>query len=115
MPAERDAAGFAAACALVARLRTPFRPVLAVVDAPVTPDTAGVLDAAARLGVPIPLAVWDPAGPEVDADDHLARVRAAVVADAPEPVVLATDPAQLGLMVAAAGEVVAWGGITGGV
>ena len=73
--------------------------------APSTPDDGGgAADAAARLGVPIPLAVWDPAGPALDADDHLARVRAAVVADAPEPVVLATDPAQLGRMVDGGGR-----------
>jgi hypothetical protein len=72
-----------------------------------------VLEAAAALGVPIPVAVWDPDGPALGADEHLALVRTAVVSDAPEPIVLATDPAQLGRMIAAAGDVVAWGGLPG--
>jgi hypothetical protein len=33
------------------------------------------------------------------------------VAESPEPIVIATDPTQLDRMVAAAGEVVAWGGL----
>ena len=52
-----------------------------------------------------------PDGRRLGADDHLARLQVAVVAETPEPIVLATDPAQLDRMVAAAGEVVAWGGL----
>jgi len=110
------AAGFAVACAVVARLRSPCRPVLAVVDGPLREatdePTEATLAAAAGLGVAVPLAVWDDDGRALDPDEHLALLQAAVLADAPEPIVLATDPAQLDRMVAAAGEVVAWGGLT---
>jgi hypothetical protein len=56
--------------------------------------------------------VWDPCGRRLTADEHLALLQAAVVADVPAPVVVATDPTQLGRMVDVAGEVVAWGGLT---
>jgi thiamine pyrophosphate-dependent acetolactate synthase large subunit-like protein len=115
VPAAAGAAGFAVACAMAARLRSPFRPVLAVVDGPGPREAGGPVEAAreaaARLGVAVPLAVWDGDGPRLTAEDHVARLRVAVVAEAPEPIVLATDPTQLDRMVAAAGEVVAWGGL----
>jgi hypothetical protein len=115
VPASVESSGFAVACAVVARLRSPFRPVLAVVDGPV-PGAAGgpteaALAAAARLGVAVPLSVWDGDGPRLEADDHVARLQVAVVAESPEPIVIATDPTQFDRMVAAAGEVVAWGGL----
>ena len=44
-----------------------------------------VLGAAARLGVAVPLAVWDAIGEALGADDHLARLQAALVADEPRP------------------------------
>jgi thiamine pyrophosphate-dependent acetolactate synthase large subunit-like protein len=115
VPATAESAGFAVACAVVARLRSPSRPVLAVVDGPMPGEAGGAAEAAreaaARLGVAVPLAVWDRDGPRLTAEDHLARLQVAVVAEDPEPLVLATDPAQLDRMVAAAGEVVAWGGL----
>ena len=108
--------GFAAACAVVARLRAPNRPVLAVVDGsgPGAGDdmTAAVLRAASGLGVAVPVAVWDPGGRPLSADEHLALLQAAVVAEEPAPIVVATDPTQLHRMVDVAGEVVAWGGLT---
>ena len=115
VPAAAGTSGFAVACAVVARLRSPFRPVLAAVDGPLPAEAGGTtqaaLAAAARLGVSVPLAVWDADGPRLGAEDHLALLRVAVVAESPEPIVLASDPAQLDRMVAAAGEVVAWGGL----
>jgi hypothetical protein len=74
--------------------------------------TAAVLRDAWRLGVAVPLAVWDPGGRALTADEHLALLQAAVVAEVPAPIVVATDPTQLGRMVDVAGEVVAWGGLT---
>jgi thiamine pyrophosphate-dependent acetolactate synthase large subunit-like protein len=115
VPATAESAGFAVACAVVARLRSPSRPVLAVVDGPMPGEAGGAAEAAreaaARLGVAVPLAVWERDGPRLTAEDHLARLQVAVVAEDPEPLVLATDPAQLDRMVAAAGDVVAWGGL----
>ena len=113
VPADAGAAGFAVACAAVARLRAPFRPVLAVVDGPIDEPTGAALSAAARLGVPVPVAMWDEAGPALAADDHRALLEAAVVSDAPVPIAVATDPGQLGRMIEAAGDVVAWGGLAG--
>jgi hypothetical protein len=110
VPAEPDAGGFAPACALAARLRRPSRSVLAVVDGPPSPAVHAVLEAAEHLGVGIPLEVWDPSGPALAAADHLDRLRRLAVDERPAPVSLATDPAQLGQMVDAAGPVVAWGG-----
>lgn len=108
VPARAESAGWAVACATVARLRVPGRPVLAAVDGPVAGVVAEALDAAASLGVPVPVEVWTPDGEAVDADTHAARLQALVHADAPRPVTLATDPGQLDRMVEVAGEVVAW-------
>jgi Thiamine pyrophosphate enzyme, central domain len=109
VPARRGR-GFAAACALVARLRRPRRPVLAAVDALSGPVTA-VLDAAASLGIAVPLEIWDDEAPGIDADTHLERLRRLAVADAPVPVRVATDGRQLDRMIDVAGPVVAWGGL----
>jgi hypothetical protein len=110
VPAERDAGGFAPACALAARLRRPSRSVLAVVDGPPSPAVRAVLEAADQLGISLPLEVWDPSGPALAPADHVDRLRRLAVADRPEPVSLAADPTQLSRMVDAAGPVVAWGG-----
>jgi len=110
VPARRGA-GFAAACALVARLRRPRRAVLAALDA-VSDPVLAVLDAAAALGVAVPVEVWDGDGPAVDADAHLARLRLLAVAEAPAaPVALRTDARQLARMVDVAGPIVAWEGM----
>jgi hypothetical protein len=108
VPAERHRHGWAAACTLVARLRQPGRPVLAVVDAPLRPAVVDVLDAAASLGVAVPLEVWDPDGDRLDASGHRARLQRAVLDDTGTVLPLATDPAQLADIVEAAGAVVAW-------
>jgi hypothetical protein len=98
------------ACATVARLARPGRPVLAVVDSPGDGVVLEALDAAARLGVAVPVEAWGAEGDGVDADDHLARLRRVVHGDAHVLVALATDPTQLDRMVDVAGEVIAWTG-----
>ncbi|MGH9111223.1 MAG: hypothetical protein ACRDZN_02835, partial [Acidimicrobiales bacterium] len=103
---------FAVACAAVARLRSPARPVLAVVDAPVPEIVVEAVDAAARLGVAVAVEAWQPDGELLDADGHAARLAALAYTDRPTIVTLATDPRQLDRMVDVAGEVVAWGGLT---
>jgi hypothetical protein len=108
VPASAGHDGFAVACAAVARLRAPGRPVLAVVDGPVAAAVHEALDAAASVGVAVPVEVWHPSGDRVTGDDHLARLQAIVHADRPPPVELATDPGQLGFMVDVAGEIIAW-------
>ncbi|HEX6421267.1 MAG TPA: hypothetical protein VFZ77_22385 [Acidimicrobiales bacterium] len=100
--------GFAVACAAVARLRSPDRPVLAVVDGPAGDAVEAALDAGRRLGVRVPVEAWWPGGEALDADAHRARLRRLVHGDAPAVAGLATDGRQLDRMVAVAGPVVAW-------
>lgn len=108
VPAARGAHGFAVACALVARLRSPNRPVLAVVDEPMPEIVHEALDVAARLGVAVPVEVWGADGESLPPDGHLARLRSLVSADHSRPVGLEADGAQLGRMIDVAGDVVAW-------
>lgn len=108
VPAAADSAGFAVACATVARLRRPSRPVLAAVDGPVAHIVSEVLDTARSLGVPVPLEVWSPDGEPLAADDHVSRLRRLVHEDQPEPVTLAADGSQIERMIEVAGEVIAW-------
>ena len=103
--ADRGGRGFAVACTVVARLADPARPVLAVVDELDGP-TLHALEAAARLGIAVPVEVWGADGPALDADAHGARLRA-LVRDGRQAAI-ATDPAQLGEMLAVAGPIVAW-------
>jgi Thiamine pyrophosphate enzyme, central domain len=109
VPARAGAAGLAAACVAVARLRSPGRPAFAVVDG-AEPDavTTRVVEAAARLGVAVPVECWDPAGPGLGPEAHLDRLRRAVAANRPASLPLATDPTQLDRMIDVAGPIVAW-------
>lgn len=110
----RPVPGFAAAAALVARLRWPDRPVLAVVDGPPDAPTLAVQAAGAGLGVAVPVEAWSPDGPALDAEAHERALAELVAATEPRVATLVTDPAQLARMVEVAGPVTAWGGIAGG-
>ncbi len=103
--ARRNEQGFAVACATVARLADPARPVLAVVDQLDGP-TLQALEAAASLGIAVPVEVWGDGGPTLGADAHEARLRA-LVRDGRQAAI-ATDPRQLDEMLAVAGPIVAW-------
>ncbi len=103
--------GFAAACVAVSLLRRPGRPALAVIDRADADATALVVDAAAALGVGVPVEAWDPDGDRLDADAHRERLRRLVLGGVPAggaPCTLATDPRQLSEMIGAAGPIVAW-------
>ncbi len=109
--------GFAAACVAVARLRRPAQPALAVADAPLDEEIAAVVDAAAALGIDVPVEAWGPDGEQLGADAHCQRLRRLVFAGSSGslgatgttgPVTLATDPGQMAEIVDAAGPVVAW-------
>src|SRR4029079_4012343 len=98
--------GFARPPALVARLRQPSRPVLAVLDAAPNGTALEVLDLADRLGLGIAAEVWSGGGDELDAEGHLARLRRVATIDRSEVVTLATSPDQLPEMLEAAGPIV---------
>lgn len=104
VPAEGNAIGFAAAACLVARLREPGRPVLAVAERP----PVAILEVARTLGVPIPVEVWAPDGDTLDADAHLDRLSTMLRAERPTVATLATDPTQLDQMIDVAGPIIAW-------
>ena len=113
VPSRADAAGLAVAAAFVARRSRPSRPVLAVVDH-LSPLSREVLDLAASAGVAVAVEVWDGDGPPLDGDGHLRRLELLVAGAPAEPVSLTVAGDQLQAMVAVAGPVVAWGGISGG-
>jgi len=101
--------GFAAACAAVSLLRRPNRPALAVIDRAEAEATAVIVDAAAALGVRVPVEAWDPEGDRLDADAHRDRLRQLVLGALPAGLcTLATDRHQLSEMIEAAGPIVAW-------
>ena len=103
--------GYAAACIAVALLRRPSQPALAVIDGPADEATMTILEAAATLGVHVPVEAWDPAGERLDATSHRDRLRTLVLGGTPQtagPSTLATDPDQLAQMIDAAGAIVAW-------
>jgi len=108
VPAEPDSAGMAAACCLVARLESPTRAVLAAVDAPVRDEVSMVLETAARLGVDLPVEVWDPDGARLDAEAHRIRLARAALGGLHGTFSISTDPSQLDQMIDAAGPIVAW-------
>ena len=103
--------GFAAACVAVSLLRHPGRPALAVIDVADAEASIVVVDAAAGLGIRVPVEAWDPDGDRLDADAHRERLRRLVLGELPAGgtlCTLATDPSQLSEMIEAAGPIVAW-------
>jgi thiamine pyrophosphate-dependent acetolactate synthase large subunit-like protein len=108
VPGRADTDGLAVACAMVARLRSPHRAVLAAVDAPVTDSVRELLEHARSLGVPVVVEAWDPDGDTLDADRHLERLTEALWAPSSTVLTLAADPTQLDAMEEVAGPVVAW-------
>lgn len=66
---------------------------------------------AARLAVAIPVEVWEPGGPALDADAHVERLRRMAVAEHSALERIGTETSQFDRMVAVAGPVIAWGGL----
>jgi hypothetical protein len=103
--------GFAAACVAVSLLRNPGRPALAVIDLAEADATALIVDAAASVGVSVPVEAWDPDGDRLDAVAHQDRLRRLVLGGFPaggKLCTLLTDSNQLSEMIGAAGPIVAW-------
>jgi hypothetical protein len=104
------APGYAAAAALAARLDG--RPAVAVTTAPVDDATAQVLELAAALGVGFPVELWAPDGRLPSADDHGVDLRAALDDPRVTRLTVPVDASHTDALVAVAGEVVAWGGLS---
>ena len=103
--------GFAAACVAVSLLRRPSRSALAVIDRTEAEAAAVIVDAAAALGIRVPVEAWDPEGDRLDADAHRDRLRQLILGGFPAGerlCTLATDRHQLSEMIEAAGPIVAW-------
>lgn len=108
--AVRD--GLAVACAVLARLRDPARPVLVAVDAPLSAASRAMLDAGEALGAAVTVEVWDPDGERLDPQAHRTRLER-VLGDGGGPsstevVSLAVDGRQMARMVEVAGPRTAW-------
>ena len=104
------APGYAAAAALVARLDG--RPAIAVTTALLDPMTTRVLELAEVLGVGFPLELWADEGQLAGAGDHCVDVRAALDQDRVTRLRVPVDASHTDELVAVAGEVVAWGGLS---
>lgn len=114
VPAEAERDGFAAACVIVARLRQPLRPALAVVDGPPSSTTDRLCELAASMGIAVPVEVWREDGDRLDADAHHQRTVEITTSHDSELVTIATHPGQLEAMIDVAGPIVAWRQRAGG-
>jgi hypothetical protein len=103
VPSRAEPEGFAVACAVVAQMYAPERPVLAVTDE-LGPCSHELL----AYGRPIAVEVWEPDGHRIDPERHRARLAEAVYGDGSAVQRVTTDGWQLDEMVAVAGPVVAW-------
>jgi len=106
-----DEPGFAAAVALVTRLRSPARPVLAVVDGVPSDATLELLELADSLAVGFGVEAWSGDGEILDAGEHLARARELAVVERSTVATVATSSWQLERILDVAGPVIAWGGL----
>jgi len=107
VPAQREA-GIATQRALDAALGG--RPTLAVATAPLGPAELRVFEDATRQEAPLVLVVWEPAAELGAAADHESLLRAALAAGGPSIVEVPVAFEDTQDLVAAAGDVVAWGG-----
>ncbi len=87
------------------------RPAVAVTTASLDEATGSGFDAAAAEDLPLVVAVWVPEGRLADADAHRAELGAALAAGTPKVLEVPVCLDDTRLLVAAAGPVVAWGGL----
>jgi thiamine pyrophosphate-dependent acetolactate synthase large subunit-like protein len=89
------------------------RPSIAVTAAPLDAATAAVLDQIVDERLPVVVTVWDDTGSDFGrVEDHRVHVAAALEAARPTVVVVPVSLGDTRQLIAAAGEVVAWGGLT---
>jgi hypothetical protein len=101
--------GIAAALALTAVLHGV--PAIAVTMEPIDPTTLGVLKLATELNAALVVDVWGTGGALRRAEDHVAQLGAAVTEAGVTIVDVPVDASLTRKLVAAAGAVVAWGGL----
>ncbi len=87
------------------------RPAVAVTTVPIDPQTASAFDAIAGEPIPLVLEAWTPRGRLARVDDHRAQLAAALGAGTPRVLEVPVCLDDTELLVAAAGAVVAWGGL----
>jgi thiamine pyrophosphate-dependent acetolactate synthase large subunit-like protein len=87
------------------------RPAVAVTTAPLDEATASAFEAIAAEPLPLVIEAWTARGHLADADDHRAQLAAALSARTPQVLDVPVCLDDTGLLLAAAGEVVAWGGL----
>jgi thiamine pyrophosphate-dependent acetolactate synthase large subunit-like protein len=89
------------------------RPSIAVTTAPLDAATAAILDQIVDERLPVVVTVWAETAPDFGpVEDHQARVAAALAAARPTVVEVPVSLGDTRQLIAAAGEVVAWGGLT---
>lgn len=89
------------------------RPSVVVTTAPLDPATTAALDQIGDERLPVVVTVWDDQAPgAVRVEDHRARVDAALAAGRPTVVDVPVNLGATRQLVDAAGDVVAWGGLT---
>jgi hypothetical protein len=110
VPARRESA--AAFNRALAAART-GRPAIAVTTAPLDAATASAFDAIAAEALPLVIEAWSAQGHLAHADQHRAQLAAALTAGRPQVLDVPVCLDDTDLLLAAAGDVVAWGGLHG--
>jgi hypothetical protein len=87
------------------------RPAIFVTDGVLDPATQRVLDEATALGSDLVVVVWGGRGALGDAEDHGAMLEQALSESGVSIVTVPVALEDTALLVEAAGEVVAWGGL----
>jgi hypothetical protein len=108
VPADRGVDGAAVAACLVAKLRSPSRRCLAVIDGAPTPLAQELLDLAARLGHAIAVESWGDDGSRGTAADQASDIACSVLSPQHAVRRVQVDWYQLAVFEDAAGPITAW-------
>ena len=108
MPARREPG---VATKLASEAARAGRAAIAVTTSPLDAETRRLVDVATDEGLDLVVAAWGESGTLRDADDHAARLAAALVTTGVTVVEVPVALDDTRLLVDAAGDVVAWGGI----
>ena len=108
VPADRNVEGAAVAACLVAKLRSPNRRCVAVVDGPPAPLAQELLDLAARLGHSVAVESWGEDGARGTAVDQSPDIACSVLSRDNEVRRVHVDWSQIARFEEAAGPITAW-------